>query len=104
MKILSKTDRNGRVVELTEGEFYELSLLASALEGKEERQAHWDFINSEQHKLPQIASVDETINFEGVFGAIKAFRDAKFRLNELTSLVQRFGVYLERDKSTLVKS
>jgi hypothetical protein len=90
MKVLSETIDNGRVVELTHNEFTELMILARALEGKTNDELRFDF---QMHDRSFVA--DDPIDFNGVFGAILAFSEAKFRLNELKQLVQSFEEYLK---------
>ena len=84
MKILSKTEEHGRVVELTEQEFAEFAKLAFAVEGKSEGEARWDF------QMRDRDMVLDNISFDGVFGAITAFYSAKFRANEIRQLLERF--------------
>jgi hypothetical protein len=91
MKILSITRDEGRVVELTREEFKQFAILAKALEGLDENRTHWGF---EAHGGVMF-SIEEDIDFSGVFGAIKAFYEAKFRSNELRQLLNRFDDFLK---------
>lgn len=76
------------VVELTRREWAEFRKLAYAVEGKEERESNWMFMDEGE----RAHMVDTIIQFEGVFGAIRAFRQANFRFNELSALVEQFGL------------
>lgn len=91
MKILSVTQGDGRVIELTSDEFREFAILAQALEGKSQGEAHWEF--QTHNRL----FVSEDVNFRGVFGAIRAFYEAKFRTNELRQLANRLQSFLDND-------
>lgn len=91
MRILSVTHEEGRVVELTREEFREFEILAAALEGKTENETRWSF----QMRRPDAVSDDE-MNFVGVFGAIKAFYENKFRVNELRQLANRLQGFLDK--------
>ncbi|MFA5714387.1 MAG: hypothetical protein WC998_01430 [Candidatus Paceibacterota bacterium] len=88
MKILSTTIQEGRVVELTREEWIELKNLAYSLEGKTEQEIHWNF-GRENREI-----IDLSINFSGVFGAIQAFYEAKFRTNEMQSLLDKMKAFL----------
>jgi len=80
MKILSKTEGGGRVVELTHQEWVEFAELSLSIEGKEENEAHWNF------QIRDYNTVRDEVDFSGVFGAILAFKSAMFRVNELQKL------------------
>jgi hypothetical protein len=90
MKILSETLQNGRVVELTNDEWREFIILAAALEGKTEDSLYFDFRTRYNDSVTQKNGVD----FSGVFGAILAFYEARFRANELHRLVDDLDAYL----------
>lgn len=92
MKILSITQEDGRVVEFSRQEFRQLSILAAALEGMSENEAHGYFDFRMQSEIVSSSVVD----LEGVFGAIKAFYEARFRVNELKKLVSVYEKYLEK--------
>ena len=84
MKILSVTQGNGRAVEMTEQEFREFSILAQAGDGASLDEARHNFAIREMYVI------DDEISYKGTFGAIKAFYDARFKLNELRKLVDTF--------------
>lgn len=90
MKILSTTQGDGRVVELTREEFREFAVLASALEGKTEAETMWDFQMRDERIM-----WDE-VDFKGVFGAVKAFYEARFRHNEISKLAETFKSFLAK--------
>ena len=84
MKILSITHDDGRVVELTQEEFVEFERLAHAIEGMTREEAHWDFaLMNGRAEL----RIDSEVRFNGVFGAIRAFYESQYRVNELRRLV-----------------
>lgn len=93
MKILSRTIGDGRVIELTRDEFGELMKLASALEGKTATETNWSF-----QIRNDLAGGRDEIDFSGVFGAVLAFYQATFRLNELRTLVCQFADFLDVKK------
>ncbi len=84
MKILSVTQGNGRVVEMTEQEFREFSILAQAVDGASLDEARHNFAMRDMYVM------DDEVAYKGTFGAIKAFYDARFKLNELRKLVDTF--------------
>jgi hypothetical protein len=89
MKILSKTEELGRVIELTGPEWREFLTLIAAVEGKQGDEFNFNFRTRYEQTDP-IRDID----FSGVFGAILAFYEAKFKSNELRALVNRFDAYL----------
>jgi len=91
MKILSITKDEGRVIELTSEEFREFAILAQALEGKTENETHWNF------QVRNLQFEYSNVDFKGVFGAIKAFYEAKFRVNELQQLANHLQDFLDHD-------
>lgn len=93
MRILSVTQREGRVIELTREEFGEFYKLVEALEGQTENHANWVF-NVRSHLL----SMNDEVDFSGVFGAIQAFYEAQFRVNEMSETLQRFQEFLRGAK------
>ena len=97
MKLLSDTAEGGKVVELTRGEWHELILLVSSIEGKEEREAHWDLQGGNQSM--DFKSYSSDLPLQGVFGAIMAFTQAKFRLNELERTVKYFRNFIDKNES-----
>jgi hypothetical protein len=92
MKILSETAQEGRVVELTANEWHEFKILARALEDKRPDDFGWDF------GMKDRGIVNSFIDFNGVFGAIRAFYMAKFRQTELKQLVGDFEKFMEIKK------
>jgi hypothetical protein len=90
MKVLSVTQGEGRVVELTREEFREFAILANALEGKTEGEANWEFQMHDGRYIP-----NDDVDFKGVFGAVKAFYEAKFRINEMRQLANRLQGFLD---------
>jgi len=90
MRILSKTSANGRVVELTAEEWREFIILAAAIEGKDSDALYFDFHTKYRNTIAATSDVD----FSGVFGAVLAFYQAKFRANDLRVLVDTFDTYL----------
>ena len=94
MKILSETSANGRVIELTQDEWREFTVLAAAIEGKKGDELYYDF-HARYRNSDSVASKIE-IDFSGVFGAIQAFYEAKFVANELRGLLDSFDAYLRK--------
>ena len=99
MKILSVTQNDGRVIEMSNQEFREFCILAKAVEGKEYGEVvYGDFA---MHGLPRENSYfDESVGeqFEFVFGAIRAFYLALFRANEMQKLVTGFYAAIRAQK------
>jgi hypothetical protein len=90
MKILSVTEGDGRVVEMTGDEFKEFCLLAKAVDGESEEVAK-NQINIRGLPRPdQWFEESSGEQFEGTFGAIRAFYEASFRANELQHLINNF--------------
>ena len=96
MRILSKNDRGGMVVDLTHEEWTEFSILANAIEGKTEGEAMWGF----QNLGPDRYRMDATIDMKGVFGAIMAFYRARFLSNELDKLAVEFHFLMSAKKGS----
>lgn len=91
MKILSETVSGGRVVELTENEYKEFNVLAKALEGKTIDEMRGElFFKGFMRNAP----VEYEVNFNGVFGAIRAFYEASFHLNGLKQLVSNYEKFV----------
>ena len=84
MRILSKTQDEGRVVELSKREWIEFYKLTQAIEGKEQADT-WNF-----EMRGERFGIDTSFVFDGVFGAIEAFYLAKFRVNEMQRAVDAF--------------
>jgi hypothetical protein len=90
MKVLSVTQGEGRVIEMTRDEFREFAILASALEGKIEGEAKWEFQMRDSRFIP-----NDEADLKGVFGAVKAFYEAKFRINEMRQLANHLQGFLD---------
>jgi hypothetical protein len=91
MRTLSNTENGGKVVELTRQEWRELVHLAKAVDGKT-----IDDLQGE-HYFGGLRSEGEAIlntDYSGMFGAIRAFYESNFVLNELKQLVGRYDKYM----------
>jgi len=96
MKILSVTQEDGRVVEMSRLEFQEFCLLAKAVEGIGEGEAYHTMA---MRGIPnEFEYFEESTGaaFEGTFGAIRAFYEALFRANEMQHLVNGFYALLKK--------
>jgi hypothetical protein len=84
MNQLGHTETGRVIVEMTREEWRELTMLALAVEGR----TISDVILRSR--------ADEVVggNFDGVFGAIKAFYETMFRVNELQRLIDDFRSHL----------
>jgi hypothetical protein len=94
MKILSVTRNEGRVVELTQGEWAQFRILSNALEGKTLSDMSMDYM----YRGTEISAAYTDVDFSGVFGAVQAFYEANFKLNELKQLVGKFDEYMKVKK------
>jgi hypothetical protein len=83
MKNIGTTREGNHIVEMTHAEYKEFALLATANDGKPEY-IHFDI-------GPRAVDYD----YAGVFGAIRAFRDARFRVTELQDIVNALRSTLE---------
>lgn len=81
MKILSSVEGGGRVVELTLREWNELQRLVMAVDGLEVSDL-WEF------KARGDGYAPSQEDYHGTFGAIRAFYEAHFRVNELKHTVE----------------
>lgn len=84
MKLLSDTSQNGKVVELTEQEWREFKILAFAVEGKTEEDV-WQFKGLP--RMHEEYATSSGIQFQGVFGAIRAFYESKFNITKFQILL-----------------
>lgn len=73
MKTIGRSCNNGYIVEMTLSEYRELSKLADAVEGR-----------SVDHLMDYNLS---RVDYSGVFGCIRGYAMANFRLNELQKLL-----------------
>lgn len=89
MKVLTKSENQGVVVELTHGEWKAFRKLAYAVEGKTQDDYHMELMRFDD--VPSIGNID----FSGVFGSMFAYTQAKFRTNELQRLLDAMKSYLE---------
>jgi hypothetical protein len=92
MKTLSVTQGNGRVIELDHNEWAEFLKLAGAVDGKTEQEAVWDF----QMRRDETQTIKEN-DYSGTFGAIRAFYEAKFRISEMQTLLNRIKGTVESE-------
>jgi hypothetical protein len=81
MKTLGRTNEGGFLVELTHAEHEEFSRLHLACTGSIAPLSH-------SHDRRGIE-----YDFEGTFGAIRAFYESKFRVNEWRELLDQFEKY-----------
>jgi hypothetical protein len=103
MRSLSNTENGGRVVEFTRDEWRQFKILALSLEGKTMDEAQTEFMygTSNNDRASAICIIE--YDFNGVFGAIRAFYEANFQLSELKQLVGKFDKFMEIKKDILDK-
>jgi hypothetical protein len=89
MNVLTTTKDNGRVVELTHGEWNAFARLALAVEGKTQEDMRYNFARFDD-EFKSVSGVD----FSGLFGAMLAYTQAKFRTNELQGLLDQMKAFL----------
>jgi hypothetical protein len=95
MKILSVTEGDGRVIEMSHQEFLEFLVLAKAVEGAEEWESRTDWNMKGLPRYGEFLEVEDGKQFDGVFGAIRAFYQAQFQANKLQHLVNVFYSFLK---------
>ena len=86
MKILSNTDKGGRVVEFSEREFRELYVLAKSCnpDVTDLQDAVWQLqMIQDDRKYYDINEFD----FSEVFANVRAFREMQFNINKIKNLV-----------------
>lgn len=91
MKIMSDTAQGGKVVELTQGEWSELKLLAQALDGKTLGET-WNDVDFHR-SIPD--SFAKNNDYAGTFGAICAYAMNQFYINEMQHHLDRIKSYLK---------
>jgi len=94
MRALSNTENGGKVVEFTHDEWRQLKVLAMSLEGKTLDDAKTDFFINGSNRETSIVEYD----FNGVFGAIKAFYEANFELASLKQLIGKYDEFMKIKK------
>jgi hypothetical protein len=96
MKILSVTPENGRVIELTQDEYFEIKNLIEAVEGKT-----IDEVRYKSYPLREITDKEAGMMlaspeiFAGVLGAIRAFYLARFRINDMQQYINQMKDILD---------
>jgi len=88
MKILSKTENGGRVVELSRSEFRELYTLAQTCDDSvlDEYSAVWS-LSAFGDRMEKASEMFDDFDFTKLFSVVRAWRVAKFSVNELKSLI-----------------
>jgi hypothetical protein len=89
MKELGTTPEGGKIVEFTHQEAAELARLIAVSKDKYDSM-RWNF----EENLEQVAYGTE---LDGLFGAIRAFREANYRINSLKNLVAHLEKTLNKD-------
>lgn len=78
MKLLTRTQSAGVVIELNQSEFLELRMLIEAVEGKTLDEIYQvDYFHDGRSYTPN------EVDLSSAFGAIKAFYSQKFRVNDI---------------------
>ena len=87
MKILSNTEQGGRVVELSRDEMVELYLLMKTCDDSvlDEKEARWDLGALPDPRFSGYLP-DSGFDFSKLFSIIRAWRIAKFSVNNLRHL------------------
>jgi len=84
MKSIGMTQEGNHIVEITDSEYNQYVALCLSVEGR----TAWDI-----QLIPTAIDYD----FSNVFGAIRAFREAMFRVNDIERLVSELRYAVTRE-------
>ena len=87
MKNIGRTETGDYIISMTEAEIKEFDILARAVEGR----SCWEIKIGDRHTPVMLE------NYTGVFGAIRAFAEAQFRVNELAQFVDDIRHVLSKE-------
>ncbi len=93
MKTVGTTNDGGRLVSLNEDEYFEFCRLVAAVRG--ESLSDIQSLGFRNLELEDRRNPSVEIDFKDVFGHIRAFSLASFRINELQHVVDQFKSVME---------